>query len=262
VNWVLIWRVSKTPRESDGNQWPSRQKLRQKFLWANGERIRLEAELNTRGQMHDEEMRKLKATHADELRQASSKFDLDECSEVRDHCEKKRRTAEEKLRVLEAQLSVLTPLQIEAFRLAKEMRAFLAELGSRPMVNRSDFPGDIQGHLDAQHEAERPWELKLKSGYRTRFAKRIEDIMDRFGDAGLDAYYRLNAWTKSINSEVELTLCAQALDDLSIGLNAISEVRYTRIQVDAMTGDELGAKMKSEPGFANLVAYYQETKRR
>jgi hypothetical protein len=66
---------------------------------------------------------------------------LDECREVRDHCEKKRRTAEEKLRVLEAQVSVLTPLQIEAFRLAKEMRAFLAELGGRPMVIKDGFAG-------------------------------------------------------------------------------------------------------------------------
>lgn len=46
------------------------------------------------------------------------------------------------------------------------------------------------------------------------------DIMDRFGEAGLDAYHRLNACTKSINSEVEITQCAQALDELAISLNA------------------------------------------
>jgi hypothetical protein len=69
---------------------------------------------------------------------------------------------------------VLTPLQIEAFRLAKEMRAFLGELGSRPMVIKDGFAGDITSHLAAQHDAERPWELKLKSGYRTRFAKRVD----------------------------------------------------------------------------------------
>ena len=133
VAHFLAFRIQKAlPEESGGEQPPTR--LRKKFSWKKSERIRLEAELKTKGQMHDEEVRKLKATHEEELRlqQASSKFDLDECREVRDHCESKRRTAEEKLRVLEAQLSVLTPLQLEAVQLSTDLLKFVESFGQPP----------------------------------------------------------------------------------------------------------------------------------
>ncbi len=173
--------------------------------------------------MHDEEVRKLKATHEEELRlqQASSKFDLDECREVRDHCESKRRTAEEKLRVLEAQLSVLTPLQLEAVQLSTDLLKFVESFGQPPppkytndqinnmtsdemgrliKANDGDFAEAYEFHkgdgrfrpasfsvgiIMANLRRLWPWYEKVRAAYALQFKEAVERMHNRFAVEGL-----------------------------------------------------------------------------
>ena len=152
-------------------------------------------------------------------------------------------------------------LRSEAFQLAKELRGFLQDLGPRPTVpDKSAFentPGGVEKHMNAVMAVERPRDLKLQNAYAARFAPRVKSIRFRFGEAGVDEGYRLDAWVDWISSEADVQRCARTLDELAISLNSISEPRYTRKQIDEMTADELRMRLETEPGFAGLVAYYR-----
>jgi hypothetical protein len=160
---------------------------------------------------------------------------------------------------------LFSSLQVEAFQLAKELRGFMQELGPRPTVHdKSAFentPDGVEKHLNAVMALDRPRDLKLQNAYAAQFAGRVKSIRFRFGEAGLDECYRLDGWIDWIVSEADVQRCARTLDELAISLNSISEARFTRKQVDEMTADELRARLETEPGFADLVAYYRSERR-
>jgi hypothetical protein len=180
VAHFLAFRIRKAlPQESGGDQWPSNQKLKRKFLWANGERIKLEAELKTRGELHHEEVRKLVVSH---------EADLSKAGVLRDQLTLEKQEALNKVSELEARLEMFTPLQLEAFKLANEIQAFYAELGPEPKYPSKLEDGTGDGIWDAlakHKQALLPYRTRLEHGFERRFAKRTTELVHEFAEKGI-----------------------------------------------------------------------------
>jgi hypothetical protein len=149
---------------------------------------------------------------------------------------------------------LFSSLQIEAFQLAKNLRSFLKEIGPHPEITKAN--GELD-HRAAVKYTE--WSAKLINGYRGRFASKVELIMTNFGDLGVTSCYELNRWTQGITLEVEVRLCAQTLERISLELGSIDELRFSRCEVEAMSPVELSQTAEAYPGFTELANYYSKT---
>jgi hypothetical protein len=78
----------------------------------------------------------IQALYAEELRRLETSHNsaMSRAGEVRDQAEAEGRKAAEMVTEREAQLSFFTPLQLEAFQLAKDIDAFLGGLGLPPSI--------------------------------------------------------------------------------------------------------------------------------
>jgi hypothetical protein len=76
----------------------------------------------------------------------------------------------------------------------------------------------MAGGLTLQQKTESTWVERLTSGYTLRFASKVKELCFRFGEAGVDAAYRLDRFMESIISENDLQQCAQTLDRMAIEL--------------------------------------------
>jgi hypothetical protein len=163
--------------ESGGDQRPT--KLRKKFSWANSERIRLEKELNTKGQLHAEEVRKLEVSHEADLRKATV---------IREQLTLEKQLALNKISELEAKLEMFSPLQLEAFKLANEIQAFYAELGPEPKYPKELEDRTAEGIWNAlakHNQALLPYRTRLEYGFERRFAKRTMELVQEFAEKGI-----------------------------------------------------------------------------
>jgi hypothetical protein len=83
---------------------------------------------------------------------------------------------------------VLNPIQIDAIRLATDLRKFTASVGPRPVVDKSKFPSTQQGIIDHLREVHRvldPWEEMVRAKYELDFQDRVEELRKRFAAEGL-----------------------------------------------------------------------------
>jgi len=150
--------------------------------------------------------------------------------------------------------NLFSPLQIEAFQLAKELRGFLKEIGPHPEIMKEN------GQLDQRAAVKyTEWSAKFISGYRGRFAPRVESFRVRVGQLGLTSCYGLDAWTQGVKEEIELQLCAQTLELIALELGSIGELRFSREEVKAMTPKDKLSLMEAYPGFKELASYYSRT---
>lgn len=160
-------------------------------------------------------------------------------------------------------LEMFTPLQLEAFQLARDLRSFLREIGPRPTIDASTFPSTTNGlaqSIVARFNLQSPWLQKLTSGYELKFAQRVKTVRLKFGECGLSGAGELDSWTGSVTTEIEIQLCWQTLDRLAIRLNAPDVPAYSRAEIDRMPADTLRFRMENEPGFTELVNYYASNK--
>ena len=114
---------------------------------------------------------------------------------------------------------LFTPLQLDAFRLAKDMRAFLERIGPKPVIDPIAYEGSKDqrlGSMVAQAEAVYPWLNKLTNGYAKDFASRVKEIHFRFGEANLVAPYRLNPFIEWVATEDEVSACITLLEHMAL----------------------------------------------
>lgn len=78
---------------------------------------------------------------------------------------------------------LLSPLQVEALQLEKELRQWIRELGPRPDV-KIGANEDSAAYLRRVSEAVTPWSNKLVFGYGNRFRDRIVNLAHRFAEQG------------------------------------------------------------------------------
>jgi hypothetical protein len=125
-----------------------------------------------------DEVRRIEIAHNAELSRAR---------EAQRQCDEERREALRKAEEIEAQLSIFSPLQIQAFRLARDMGNYLTSLGPKPTISEMDFPDTADGRfrlIHARFDAEEPWLVRLRSKCDEDFLPRLQSIINQFGMIG------------------------------------------------------------------------------
>lgn len=79
--------------------------------------------------------------------------------------------------------ALLSPLQLEAFRVAKDIRFFLAaEASQLPSPNPS---ADFEAQWNYIFKVKVPWENRIENAYELDFSARLRSILLKFGKEGL-----------------------------------------------------------------------------
>lgn len=132
------------------------------------------------------------------------------------------------------QESLFTPLQVELFQLAKELRQFLDGIGPCPTVDKAAYGYDfeqnrfpdstkqVHAYHDAQQAAEAPWRQRLHFGYIQRFSSRIRDLMLRVGEAGYPIFNP--DFAETVSDENALLKLAADLDMMALHLYSPKKV--------------------------------------
>lgn len=121
--------------------------------------------------------------------------------------------------------TLFTPLQLETFQLAHELRQFLKSLGGRPVPKRNGkewLPDGTAEWLVARNGAEQPWVSKLVHSYADQYAERVKHAMHELGAAGLSVF-PLEPYTKTIVEESNVTDAANWLDRYALEAGAIQK---------------------------------------
>lgn len=110
-----------------------------------------------------------------------------ECSKAKDAALKELQELKATNRLQPRQRDLFSPLQIEAFTIAKDLRDFLAGLPPFPSDPPQDFGEDYSAYLvrliDVRPKIQGPWRQKLFHGYANRkFGERITALMHRAGE--------------------------------------------------------------------------------
>ena len=79
---------------------------------------------------------------------------------------------------------MLSPLQVEALQLSRDLTAFLVELGPCPSINVKDYR-DKADFIGKSLQISTPWYDRLWHGYKLRFAQRATVVYLRLGERGL-----------------------------------------------------------------------------
>lgn len=119
--------------------------------------------------------------------------------------------------------NLFSPLQLEAFQLAKELRNFLIELGARPEApTEEDYEGirdaEDSDYLDGLEMKHKLWVNQLVYGYASRFSERAVKLLHRLGEQGVP----VSAWqekVKSITTEWDIKEIAKELPKFGIRLD-------------------------------------------
>ena len=157
---------------------------------------------------------------------------------------------------------VLSPLQMDTFRLGQELRLFAIEVGPRPKVNPNNLDGgySTHKHIMTDYMLSDPWFEKLRSGYKLRFADRVKSIRFKLGKAGCTDANLLDQWMESVKNSIDLFECARTLDRVAIEISDKFDLtEYTADQIEEMSAASFKWKVENEPGFAALSDYYQSS---
>jgi hypothetical protein len=146
------------------------------------------------------------------------------------------------------------PLQIDAFRLAQQMRGFLETLGPRPDV---DWTGaktseEVAERLSRRRAAQVPWESQLVNGYRLRFSEEVRKIMLRLGEAGVENSLKLQPYIDEVRWERNIEEAARTVESLAIAIDNVpfgDSGKDTRSKVDRMTSEDF-KKLVGNPEMA------------
>ena len=119
---------------------------------------------------------------------------------------------------------LFSPLQIEAFQLAKELREFYEGLEPKPEYDKALLKEDIPRGIADVLTRNNKWQEeadKLTNGYKLRFAGKVADMKHRFGEVGLssrvfDAVENLEV---NFNSETTIPNLAREIERLAVDVN-------------------------------------------
>jgi hypothetical protein len=136
-----------------------------------------------------QQLDQIKQTHQDEMRrlEVSNNAYLSNAQEARRQCEEERREVLRQLDETKGQLTILSPIQLEALALAKDLRDFLASLEPFPDDPKQE-PGEstvdhLTKFISVRAEKQAKWGQKLMHGYANRgFGARITALMHRAGE--------------------------------------------------------------------------------
>jgi hypothetical protein len=197
---------------------------------------------------------------ADQLRreEIQRKAELWRAQESRRICDEERREALRQLEEAKSQLALFTPLQIEAFQLAKDLRLFLKELGPRPQVSWGNLdPQDgMAKRMTEQNRLQQPWVAKLVYRYAREYAPRVKNLMLRIGETGLPAF-QLGAYADGIVNEENVLTASNLLDGLAVQMNysdlqIVNQAQDTWTKVQNMGSEEYRRALEV-PGFGDMV---------
>ncbi len=121
----------------------------------------------------------------------------------------------------EGPAALFSPLQIEAFQLAKDIHKFLGDFEPKPPQFEHDWPE--RKRLERITERGR-WAEKLMNGYRLRFEKRDKEIELKFGELGIKAH-ALSEQPRKIEERIkrweeELVAMAHRMDGVNLSVGA------------------------------------------
>jgi hypothetical protein len=114
---------------------------------------------------------------------------------------------------------LFSPLQIEAFQIAKEMRTFAADFEPKK-------PDGITSEMTEKEKMARTnerinWALRCKAAYQLRFEDRHRKLLLRFTEKGIRPYFPKSAGVPSIEKEIAqdaivLTVMAHRIDGVEL----------------------------------------------
>jgi hypothetical protein len=224
------------------------------FVRRDNKQVETEGPSNT--VVPSSEIEKLQQLHHDELRriEISHKAELWRANECRNQCEAERREAMDKVSSLETQLALFSPLQLEAFRLARQLREFLKSLGPRPDVDwtGASTSSQIAERLSERRKLQLPWTNRMVTGFLLKFSNDIKKMTFHFGQAGVDQPDKLLDYIGDNITEKAIEEAAQTLQSLAIRVDYQKPEeanRDTRRKVDQITADDF-KKLIENPEFA------------
>lgn len=137
-------------------------------------------------------------------------------------------------RKLQAQSDLLSPLQLEALAIAKDLRDFLAGMPPFPIdpaLNPEDDNAEYMVRLiKFRSDKQMPWRQKLAHGYANRrFGERITALMHRAGEEVEYPVYVPNFAEKQPFGEDDIRKLAQQMEMVAIWIN-----RKERGEVDLL----------------------------
>jgi hypothetical protein len=148
------------------------------------------------------------------LKSEEQTAELNKCKEGPDQCDAAKLDALEKVKDLEERLSLFTPLQIEAFRLARDIGKF--ELPVQPAYNRAmsneEINSELQQHLQSN--------LKFSSAYSLNLAPRVKTLMHRLGEQGINAN-ELSHFTEGIADVQQIPVLRARIVRLAHALDGV-----------------------------------------
>ncbi len=114
---------------------------------------------------------------------------------------------------------LFTPLQLEAFQLARELREFLKNMGPRPVVDISgDKDADTLEKIRKINAVVQPWLARLINTYRADFEDRVNKIVVRLAAENLRDF-ALDAATTMPNNEKTILDIVELLPLLAVKLD-------------------------------------------
>jgi hypothetical protein len=118
--------------------------------------------------------------------------------------------------------NLFSPVQIDAFRLAKDIRDFLGEMGKRPDTDWAGVSteGRVLEKLRERWRLQSPYENRMANGFNLRFASRLRDVMLRLGEQGIERSVILGPYIDTENDEEQIEHAARDLEQLAVLLNA------------------------------------------
>ena len=114
---------------------------------------------------------------------------------------------------------LFSPLQLEAFQLARELRIFLKNMGPRPVVEISGEISTVE-NVRKISEAVRPWLMRVVNTYRADFEDKVNKLVIRLAAENLRDF-ALDAATKMPNNEKTILDIAELLPLLAVKLDFV-----------------------------------------
>ena len=160
----------------------------------------------------------LNQLHADEIRRLnnSCEAELFRSREFYRQSEAERREVIKQLEEIRAKLFIFTPLQIEAFTLAKDLKQFHRELKSYPRADESllnnggSTPDYLVNFLDTAAQREKYHDQTWHSYASAGFPERVKRLVNEAGAKGIDVkdlerYVTVVNWGEDVTSAINVT---------------------------------------------------------
>jgi hypothetical protein len=161
---------------------------------------------------------------------------------------------------------LVTPLQIEAFQLTKELRNFVDEMGDKPDVSSKDFPDTRDGQYDfivRRQSIQEPWRLKFKSLYNSRFAARVQRIVQQFGINGIQRTFLDTCVRVGIEDDADAQQLIESIISATHQLDGIyvfPRTIHSGQEIEMMSEAEKSKRMGEEPGFVETYKQHLQSK--